>query len=250
MIPSLTRLVVAALLAVSGLMLPNGAVVATNAQVANHRRLRLVFLAALVAVATIMLGTATASTATSSGAEIRARASPAATQNVDGVSDNISAGRRSGEVLAGPEIVVATGVAAKALGDQFRFGRVISTEAMAGWSMPGATLVYIFRTTCDALVAPNPHVTRPDNLLVAPVMTNRLPWSRGYFQTVDQRPLAAEDVLPQHCFRSSAGRYFDEHATELSGPVEPCGDWGLHSFRTIDDDVSGALGIARAPEDT
>lgn len=135
------------------------------------------------------------------------------------------------------------------LGDEFRFGRVISTEALAGWSMPGAILIYVFRTSASELTVPEEDVTRIDNLLIAPVMTNRIPWSRGYFQTIGNRPLAPADVLAQHSFRSSNGRYFDEGARELPGPVEPCGDWGLHSYRTIDDEISGALGLPTAPED-
>lgn len=134
------------------------------------------------------------------------------------------------------------------LGERFRFGRIISTEAMAGWSMPGSILIYIFRASSLELTMPDGELTRADNLLVAPLMTNRLPWSRGYFQTIGNRPLAPGDVLAQHCFRSSNGRYFDESARELPGPIEPCGDWGLHSYRTIDDEVSAALGIPRAPE--
>lgn len=135
------------------------------------------------------------------------------------------------------------------LGDEFRFGRVISTDAMAGWSMPGAILIYVFRTPSSGLTMPDEDVTRADNLLIAPLMTNRIPWSRGYFQTIGNRPLAPADLLAQHCFRSSNGRYFDESAQELPGPVEPCGDWGLHSFRTIDDEISAALGLPSAPDD-
>ena len=140
-------------------------------------------------------------------------------------------------------------VFARHIRDQYLFGRVISTEAMAGWSMPGAILIYIFRIAQRSLTAPSPEATRPENLIIAPAMINRLPWSRGYFQTVERRLLVDGDVLGQHCFRSSSGRYFDEHATELPSVVEPCGNWGLHSFRTIDDELSGALGISLAPED-
>jgi hypothetical protein len=78
------------------------------------------------------------------------------------------------------------------------------------------------------------------------MMTNTLPWSKGYFETVAHLPLSAEDVLPRHCFRSSSGKYFDEICNELPREEQPCGDWGLHSFRTIDDDVSDALGIPQS----
>jgi len=130
----------------------------------------------------------------------------------------------------------------------FLFGRVVSTEAIAGPSMPGAILIYVYRPRFDSMAVPDRSELSPSRLLVPPLMTNRLPWSRGYFETVDHWALGPGDVLPEHCFLSAArGRYFDEAGKELPGPVEPVGDYGLHSFRTIDDAVSDALGIDRVP---
>ncbi|HEY0494333.1 MAG TPA: hypothetical protein VGD48_01240, partial [Kutzneria sp.] len=71
--------------------------------------------------------------------------------------------------------------------------------------------------------------------------------SRGYFQTISNAPFNAGEVLKRHCFRSFAGKYYNEFAEELPEAIEPCGDWGLHSFRTIDDAVSDALGIPPTP---
>ena len=87
------------------------------------------------------------------------------------------------------------------------------------------------------------------SLLVAPIMTNRLGWSRGYFETVANEPVGEDDVLQPNCFYSySFRRYYDEYNHELPERVEPCGVYGLHSFRTIDDEVSKALGIPLAPD--
>ncbi len=80
------------------------------------------------------------------------------------------------------------------------------------------------------------------------MMTNKLPWSRGYFRTIENMPLAEGEVLPRHCFRAKFRKDFAEAAIELPGDIEPCGDWVLHSFRTIDDEVSDALGIPRVPK--
>ena len=73
-------------------------------------------------------------------------------------------------------------------------------------------------------------------------------WSEGVFETVGNIPLGDGDVLDQHCFRRWNGKYFDECSNQLPGPVEPVGDFGLHSFRTIDDDISDALGFERVPD--
>lgn len=132
--------------------------------------------------------------------------------------------------------------------ERFLFGRVIATDAEIG-PMKDVILVYIYRPRFDSKDVPPRSELSPERLLVSPMMTNRLPWSKGYFETVDHWPLQPGDVLPQHCFLSAArGRYFDEKGNELPGPVEPVGDWGLHSYRTIDDEISDALAFERAPD--
>ena len=135
--------------------------------------------------------------------------------------------------------------------EDFLFGRVVSTEAK--WALAAsanAILIYVYRHRSRVAEVPVGSAMRPSELLVPPIMINRLPWSRGYFQTLSRVPLESEDVLPQHCFHSaSRGRYYDEHGNELWGPTQPVGDHGLHSFRTVDDLISDALGIPRVSED-
>lgn len=132
--------------------------------------------------------------------------------------------------------------------DRFLFGRVVTTEARIG-PMEGVILIYVYRSRFDSMEVPERSALSAGELLVSPMMTNRLPWSRGYFETVAHWPLEPGDVLSQHCFLSAAlGRYFDELGNELPGPVEPVGDRGLHSFRTIADAISDALGFERAPD--
>ena len=133
-------------------------------------------------------------------------------------------------------------------GETFVHGRVVAVDVIAG-GFPGAILIYLFGGRSATATLPPMSALHPDHLLVPPIMTNRLPWSLGYFQTLANFPLSESQVLPRHCFRSSRGRYFDELGVEMPGPVEPCGDWGLNSFRTIDDQVSDALSIPRALDD-
>lgn len=142
-------------------------------------------------------------------------------------------------------------VFAMQLVDQFLFGRVISTEARwaLGQGADPAVLIYIYHDPSTEKDVPERSSLRPDRLLVPPVMTNKLPWSRGYFETLTNITLESDEVLAQHCFLSaSRGRYFDENGADLGGGVEPVGDYGLHSYRTIDDQLSHALGIPLAPE--
>ena len=136
----------------------------------------------------------------------------------------------------------------------YLFGRVISTSAR--WAMAegsGTTnLVYVFSHRSESMAMPDRAHLRIQELLIAPQLINRLGWSRGYFQTVGHLELVDGEVLPLHCFRSFSSRrprWFDEHANELSGPVPPVGVWGVGNYRTLEDEVCGALGIPVAPDE-
>ena len=129
---------------------------------------------------------------------------------------------------------------------QFLFGRVISVDANP-LGVGGALLIYVYSARSPDKTR-IPELSR-DQLLIPPMMTNKQPWTRGYFELVEHRPLTSKDRLPQHSFKDSRGRYFDEAGNRLLGPVEPVGQWALQSFRTLDDEISNALGIPLAPEE-
>lgn len=127
----------------------------------------------------------------------------------------------------------------------FLYGRVIATDAKIG-PMTDCILIYIYRERSKRK-EDVPTLMR-GQLLTAPMLTNKLPWSKGYFETIEHRELGPMDRLPKHCFMDSRGWYFDEYDHRLSMPKEPVGERGLQSFRTIDDQISSALGIALAPD--
>jgi hypothetical protein len=128
---------------------------------------------------------------------------------------------------------------------RYLFGRVISTDASGALGV-GCVLLYIYAARSVAK-SPVPDLLR-GQLLIPPVMTNRLGWVRGYFEHIENQPMRAMDRLRQHCFIDSRGWYFDENGTRLAGPTAPVGCWGFDSFRTIDDKISDALGIPLAPD--
>lgn len=123
---------------------------------------------------------------------------------------------------------------------KFLFGRVIDTDANP-LGVGGAILLYIYAARSSTL-ADIPTLNKSE-LLIPPLMTNRLPWSRGYFQFAEHAPLCRDDRLEQHCFVNTYGRFFDERGAPIEIPSQPIGSFGLQSFRTIDDRVSKALGI-------
>ena len=92
-------------------------------------------------------------------------------------------------------------------------------------------------------------------LLIPPIWTNNLGWTKGYFHTITNHPLRDLDLVRQHCFRRAPFRpeapekFLDERGVELKHGSEPCGEWGLVSYQWIDDHVSDAIGIPRVPEE-
>ena len=120
--------------------------------------------------------------------------------------------------------------------------------------MPGSNLIYIYDRQSQT---PTPQLAdlRPGRLLIPPVWTNRLAWTKGYFRTIENRPIEHFDLLRQHCFcrtlpRPDAPKVFlDETGNQLPHRIEPCGVWGLVSYRWIDDQVSDSVGIPRVPEE-
>ena len=138
--------------------------------------------------------------------------------------------------------------------ESYLFGRVILAGMPQGRApMPGANLIYIYTHRSPSRKFDERELL-PGKLLIPPVWTNDLGWAKGYFETLENRPLREFDVLRQHCFRRAAVRpgapamFLDEHGEELKRDSEHCGEWGLVSYRWIDDRVSDAIGIARAPE--
>ena len=123
----------------------------------------------------------------------------------------------------------------------FLYGRVIAIDAKIG-PMSDCILIYLYRARSERKEAV-PALLRAQ-LLTAPIMTNKIAWSKGYFEPIEWRELSPMDRLQHHCFVDSRGWYFDEYDNRLPGPIEPVGERGLHSFRTIDDQISKALGIA------
>ncbi len=115
--------------------------------------------------------------------------------------------------------------------------------------MPTANLIYIYRVEQQTPTPAPLHELAPTKLLIPPQFTNRLPWTRGYFQNVAQLPLGPYDLLDEHCFWDVTRKtYRDQLGAFRATRSEPCGDWLLGSYRFIDDLISDALGIDRAPE--
>jgi Immunity protein 26 len=137
---------------------------------------------------------------------------------------------------------------------RYVFGRVVRTDANCFG--PNCILVYVFRYLSPGPDPPARLLVK--DLLIPPTTINRLGWSRGYFLTVGRRPFEDGERLSNHYFRdvrrgrSGETLYVDENGKPLGRP--PRGALvrraGLGNYRTVDDDVSDALGIAPAAPET
>lgn len=132
---------------------------------------------------------------------------------------------------------------------RYLFGRVILADLPQGKApMPTSNLIYIYDVQASEKAPPPVDALTPERLLIAPQFINRLPWSKGYFETVAHAPLLESTVLRRHCFWDAVRKiYRDETGATIGERIEPCGEWGLGSYRMIDDLVSDALGIPRVP---
>lgn len=132
---------------------------------------------------------------------------------------------------------------------RYLFGRVISTEAHA-FSFDRLILLYVYDFRSESMLPPSDEILSPERLLIPPELTDRLAWSKGYFVTVENRPLEDADRLTVHCFRSlNDGRYYDENNNRLPGPIEPVGIQGMTTVGGIEKEIAEALGIPILLED-
>jgi len=125
----------------------------------------------------------------------------------------------------------------------YRYGRVISTTCAIG-AYEGSILLYFYRATSVTKTA-IPALCK-QTLLIPPVATNRLGWSRGYFEVLRHRVLEEADVLSGHCFKAvHSGRteFCDERGAPLRRGTEPCAVWGVYSYANIDAWISEVLGF-------
>lgn len=112
------------------------------------------------------------------------------------------------------------------------FGRVISVDSRIGFRDMSVLMIYIYRATSSSKEA-IPNLSK-EELLIAPIGTNNVPFNRGYFEIVRSDTLGGDDVLAQHCFFNPATKqYFDEMGQRLEEAVEPIGIDGLSGLESI-----------------
>ena len=144
----------------------------------------------------------------------------------------------------------------KMLDKGYLFGRVVCVDALGSkmvFGEPGTgkmNVVYIYKGLHENK-EPIPDL-RKEDLLIPPMVTNRLAWSRGYFETVESRELEEDDLYHPHCFAASkrSTKFYDEYGNRLDREYPPIGQAGLTGYIGIDLYVSKALGLPVRWEDS
>lgn len=135
------------------------------------------------------------------------------------------------------------------LGNEYIFGRVIRNNLSFDESpFEGSNLIYIYNIRSSSKSVDYSNLT-PNNLLIPPLFTSNILWSRGYAERVSNFGISEKDLLKQHCFYSPSQKtYFDEKGARLAESTEPCGEWVyVVGLDFIDHKISDALNIKRAP---
>jgi hypothetical protein len=141
------------------------------------------------------------------------------------------------------------------VGDVFRmnlpskgwlWGRVVAIDAKCG-SMENCTMLYIYSSVHKS--KNDKPVLSPPKLLIGPVLTNNRLFSMKYAEIVENVSITTDQRLAKNQFKSPFGdTYYDEYNNVITPLPGPCGDRGLGSYRTLDDQVSEALGVPLAPD--
>lgn len=130
--------------------------------------------------------------------------------------------------------------------NRFLFGRIARV-------LPEPTyLVYVYRD--EASSADEIPDLSIDRLLIPPRIVNRLGFSRGFMRVIANRPLKRNNAYPAHSFRLNSFRgrssYQDEDGHPLTEPTGCIVDKAYGNYRTLDDEISRALGLSLAPNET
>jgi len=122
--------------------------------------------------------------------------------------------------------------ALKVKGIGYYYGRVIKVNVKSGFGDAEAALIYLY-DYCQNEREPVPDTLDKKQLIIPPLMINYLPWRKGYFETLINRPILKEDVYSAHCFKDPMRDLcFDENGSIIKRiPNDSIfGEYGLSSY--------------------
>lgn len=125
---------------------------------------------------------------------------------------------------------------------RFLFGRIVAVDVAFGGFQSGCICVHIYRAESSSANLPERLIE--SDLLIAPHYVNRLGFSRGYMPVIGSIPLCAADERTDVCYRDAIrNRLVDHSGRPVDQPRRFIGSFGMGNFKTLDEEISRALGF-------
>lgn len=127
------------------------------------------------------------------------------------------------------------------LSNVYYYGKVIQTHIKSRDScVKGMNLVFIYdKCSVDQSI---PDDLSHSGFLISPTIINKLPWSRGYFETIGNVPVTELEKNMSYGFWSFLKKMFvDVEGIPLGYKPQYWSDYGLASYAVIGEKIQNAL---------
>ncbi len=139
--------------------------------------------------------------------------------------------------------------AVKVKGRGYFCGAVVKTGVNAGFGGNIGILVYIYGKEYREKEMAPPALNRKD-LLIPPLMVNRQPWTKGFFERMGHIEISELAPYDFHCFRNVRNQIVNEYGETMKKCTgRPIGQYGLASYGAVSREIAAKLGIS-LPEPT
>lgn len=125
--------------------------------------------------------------------------------------------------------------------NMYYYGKVIQTQIQSIDSLVnGMNLIFLYdkRATDHSILED----LSDAGFLIPPVIINKLPWSRGYFETIGSVPVTERDRSMSYGFWSFLKkRFVDVQGMPLANQPQYWSDYGLASYAIVGGKIQAAL---------
>jgi hypothetical protein len=128
----------------------------------------------------------------------------------------------------------------------FYYGVVVNSDASI-FTAKGLIHIHLFNINSekgDSI----PNNLYHSELLVPPILTNKLGWTKGYFKTIENVAIENFPLVKNATFFYYNGKIFNDNSNELPKPksIEETGSFAVTSYLNIDNLISLSLEIPLA----
>lgn len=132
----------------------------------------------------------------------------------------------------------------KVKGKGYFYGAVVKTGVNAGFGGNIGILVYIYGKEYREKAMVPPVLSRED-LLIPPLMVNRKPWTKGFFEWVGHGEVSELAPYDFHCFRDVRNQIVNEYGEIVKKCTgRPVGQYGLASYGAVSREIAAKFSTA------